>query len=416
MIERITIENFKSLKKVDLKLGRLNIFIGTNASGKSNFFDALRVLQGMADGRSVAQVFTSPASGGERDGIRGGIQNALFRTKGDAAPVRQGEMSIQVCSPAPPAASAPVLAYEIAFDTEAAITREVLKKDGKVIFEWHHMEASHFRANGVNFPFYPNPFESSQLVLAYRTEQFQGPNAKEQKDVIKSWKNCLESIQFLAPDPQILRRYGKTPQPRRIGEYGEDFASVVAAICTDVKAKKALLSWLKELTPVELEDVGTRSGADNDQMFMVNEKGREFTARVLSDGTLRFAAIVSAFLFRPPAELSKPGEPPNEDPPRMLAIEEIENGIHGSRLRLLVELLRNQAATTKTQVFATTHSPLVLAWLTPDQYETTFYCKRDEVTGESSICPVTQIPHFNEIIRKQSIGDLFAEGWMEAAL
>ena len=49
MIERIVIENFKSFKKVDLKLGRLNLFIGTNASGKSNFFDALRVLQGIGN-------------------------------------------------------------------------------------------------------------------------------------------------------------------------------------------------------------------------------------------------------------------------------------------------------------------------------------------------------------------------------
>ena len=43
MIERIVIENFKSLRKVDLKLGRMNLFIGSNASGKSNFFDALRI-------------------------------------------------------------------------------------------------------------------------------------------------------------------------------------------------------------------------------------------------------------------------------------------------------------------------------------------------------------------------------------
>ena len=50
MIEQITIKNFKSFKDVSLKLGPLNIFIGANASGKSNFFDALRVLQGIGYG------------------------------------------------------------------------------------------------------------------------------------------------------------------------------------------------------------------------------------------------------------------------------------------------------------------------------------------------------------------------------
>ena len=50
MIDRIIIENFKSLRRVDLSLGRLNLFIGTNASGKSNFLDALRILQGIGNG------------------------------------------------------------------------------------------------------------------------------------------------------------------------------------------------------------------------------------------------------------------------------------------------------------------------------------------------------------------------------
>ena len=123
---------------------------------------------------------------------------------------------------------------------------------------------------------------------------------------------------------------------------------------------------------------------------------------MLSDGTLRFAAIAAA-LFQP-------------DMPKVMTIEEIENGIHASRLRLLVELLRNQTEISDTQLFVTTHSPIVLAWLQAEEYPHTFYCKRDEASGESTLCPLTEIPHFQEIVKKQPIGDLFAEGWMEAAL
>jgi predicted ATPase len=83
---------------------------------------------------------------------------------------------------------------------------------------------------------------------------------------------------------------------------------------------------------------------------------------------------------------------------------------------LLVELLRSQTAGGKTQVFVTTHSPLVLAWLKPEEYATTFYCSRDEETGESRITPLTEIPHFNEVVSTQPISDLLAEGWMETAL
>jgi predicted ATPase len=102
--------------------------------------------------------------------------------------------------------------------------------------------------------------------------------------------------------------------------------------------------------------------------------------------------------------------------PGIITIEEIENGIHASRLRLLVELLRSRTADGTTQVMVTTHSPLVLAWLKPEEYATTFYCKRDEETGESHIIPLSEVPRLQEIVNTQPIGDLFAEGWMETAL
>lgn len=41
MIRKIQIENFKSIKKMRLELGRVNVFIGENGSGKSNILEAL---------------------------------------------------------------------------------------------------------------------------------------------------------------------------------------------------------------------------------------------------------------------------------------------------------------------------------------------------------------------------------------
>ena len=83
VIDRIVIENFKSLRRVDLSLGRLNLFIGTNASGKSNFLDALRVLQGIGSGFSISEVLDGkPPECDQRsawEGIRGGsARSACF--------------------------------------------------------------------------------------------------------------------------------------------------------------------------------------------------------------------------------------------------------------------------------------------------------------------------------------------------
>ena len=43
-LESLRVENYRSLREVDLPFQSLNVLIGTNASGKSNILDALRFL------------------------------------------------------------------------------------------------------------------------------------------------------------------------------------------------------------------------------------------------------------------------------------------------------------------------------------------------------------------------------------
>ena len=80
VIERIDIENFKSLRKVDLSLGRMNLFIGSNASGKSNFLEVLRVLEGSAMALRLTRFSMKPkgATSEVWEGIRGGSANACY--------------------------------------------------------------------------------------------------------------------------------------------------------------------------------------------------------------------------------------------------------------------------------------------------------------------------------------------------
>ncbi|MCG3775407.1 MAG: DNA replication and repair protein RecF [Nitrospira sp.] len=51
MVNKITIESFKSIEKVDVELGRVNLFVGANGSGKSNLLEAVGVLSAAAGGR-----------------------------------------------------------------------------------------------------------------------------------------------------------------------------------------------------------------------------------------------------------------------------------------------------------------------------------------------------------------------------
>jgi predicted ATPase len=101
-----------------------------------------------------------------------------------------------------------------------------------------------------------------------------------------------------------------------------------------------------------------------------------------------------------------------------MILEEIENGIHPSRLRLLTEMLRQLSSRTGPgpQVFASTHSPVVLAWLTEEDLKHTFLCTRNDDTGASSVRSLASVPRFREIIRDHPAGELFTEGWMETTV
>lgn len=407
MIERIIIDNFKSLRHVDLTLGTLNLFIGTNASGKSNFFDALRVLQGIGNGFTISEILDGkPKSATSEvwDGIRGGSSKACFAGGGGSAEIT---MTVSGKVGDKPARS---WEFMIAFSpSEGRVTKERLNVGGDIYDSspvWNISPtdpAFQVRYYGGAQGKPPHlKFERSRPVLGQFAKGNGGKWKKTHADMAGEVAILLANTQRVDPHPTELRNYSQAHQIQRMGEHGENFAALVKTLCQDAKAKDAYLSWLRQLRPAEVDDVGTLSGAVGEPLFMLKEGGKEFPAPVLSDGTLRFAAITAAF-FQP-------------DMPGVMTIEEIENGIHASRVRLLVELLRNRAASGKTQIMATTHSPIVLAWLQEAEYNTTFFCKRDEATGESKISALPQVPHFSDVVKKQPISDLFAEGWLEAAL
>lgn len=397
MIREIEIEGFKSLEKVRLKLGGLNLFVGANASGKSNFFDALRVLQGIGYGLTIDEILNGKpksASSLAWEGIRGGSPRARFSGRQSRDIAFRARVKVKQCRE---------FSYSIRIlPDHGTVAAESLELDTKLIFD-RSSEGIRtnpyglIRTNGRDLNAAATDIERPCLQIL--DPDFDLVLGHEDQASLKACVHNLSDMQRIAPDPEILRRYGQLLLADRMGESGENFASLVKAILQDQNARSAYVSWLKKLTPAEVEDVSIAEGALGEPLFALKENGQISLAPVLSDGTLRFAALTAAF-FQP-------------DMPDVITIEEIENGIHPSRLRLLVELLKTQAVGEGPQVFATTHSPVVLAWLDESDFETTFFCRRDEETGASIIKPLSEIPHLVDLVKKQPLGELFTEGWME---
>ena len=420
MIDRIVIANFKSLRRVDLRLGRMNLFIGANASGKSNFLDALRLLQGIGNGFTINEILDGKPKSATSDvwaGIRGGSARACFSGAG-----HEQEISIKMCSRWDPLVpwdtmrpedprlksleTGPDCALEVAFlPAVGKITREHFSLGGHTIYRFAPGTASNRHAkyhsgtprNG-SFSVEENRPILEQFTHLYHNDLFDDL-PREHPDLASRAAKTLANMQRLDPSPAQLRRYSDAPNAQHMGDHGENFAALVQGICKDEKVKEVYLSWLRELRPEQIDDVGVLRGAVDEPLFMLRENGRAFPATVLSDGTLRFAAVAAAF-FQP-------------EMPNLITMEEIENGIHANRLRTLLDLLRTQAEETGTQIIATTHSAAMLDWLDEKDYETTFLCTRDEATCESHIRPLATMPHFLDIVRKTPPSELFTEGWLE---
>jgi energy-coupling factor transporter ATP-binding protein EcfA2 len=412
MISELKIRNFKSLESVDLKLGHFNLLVGANASGKSNFLDALRFLQGVGNGFTIDEILDGKPPSNTNlkwDGIRGGSRFVTFR-KPDGLKSKTHEIQVTLRDAALTNLSVDELTYDLAFSIESGrsyITKESLFSgttplisvgDRKYVEppppeffdKWTESEASTAR-EVVEF------LASTPGIALCRYEP--SPPAKS-LNCANFVSSSLADAQFLDPLPMVLRDYSTAV--KRLGEKGEGFAALIHEI-ENSGSKPALLEWLNELRPDEVEDIYALEGLNNDFMMAIKEGNKEFRAPVLSEGTLRFIALASAF-FQPSM-------------PKSLVIEEIEKGLHPSRLRLLLELMRSQSKRTGTQVFATTHSPTLLNWLTEEDRKTTFVCTRDAESGATKMRSLAEVPRLEELIQKKyNLDQLFEEGWLESVL
>ena len=82
MLKELHLANFKSFAAGadPIPFAPVTILVGANASGKSNVFDAIRFLQGIGMGLSIAEILTGKWEGGReiQPGLRGGAEEACW--------------------------------------------------------------------------------------------------------------------------------------------------------------------------------------------------------------------------------------------------------------------------------------------------------------------------------------------------
>ncbi len=213
----------------------------------------------------------------------------------------------------------------------------------------------------------------------------------------------LQNIFLLNPNPQTMRDY--SPLGKDLKEDASNIAGILAALDEEqgktIQERITKLAQLlpeKDIVEVWSEKVG-RLGKD--AMIYCKERWTNDTENILdasgmSDGTLRFIAIITALLTRPEGSL--------------LMVEEIDNGLHPSRVKDLVKALKEIGAERNIDILFTTHNPALIDALGSELIPCINYIKRNPDTGSSEINTLDQNENLFQIISRGSIGDSMIEG------
>lgn len=403
MLASLQIKNFKSYDDATLYFAPLTFFVGANASGKSNALEAIRLLNWLAVGMRLEDI--EQAIKKDDSHIRGTIRD-LFK------------------DPAKPITFVCRLAQSEEPDWNT-LTLNIGYREGRLCFEREELGidggaslyCTEKKQKAGSFDSYPDLVSvscnnidaketkthilcSNQRPVFYQLESpSQFPCDSNATFVIvavcRTFRIHLRNIFFLSPNPHTMRGYALSGD-RLIKEDGSNISSVVSSLCKDNTTKQALLEFVRSVPEQDIKDISFIRTERDDVMLRISEsfgkKTKEVDAPLLSDGTLRVLCIGALLLGAVKKSL--------------LLIEEVDNGIHPSRVAILLQQISAIALRRKLQVLISTHNPALLDAIRDTDLENVICCYRDPEKGDSRITRLTDIRRFPELMVQDSLGGL----------
>lgn len=395
MIEEITLTNWKSFGQSKLYIEPLTFVIGYNASGKSNILDAMDFLAQVSNGSSLSDAAKA---------IRGG----------DGWVVKEGETQAALGVKAYDEDNKIYYDYCISFDAQFQIVDEYLTRTlsqnnreySKDLFKLGRTPSTTDLALSISI--YTGKKGRRKVDLNRRKSVlYQLSMTKTHKDVadgVAFVLGLLRKIFILDPIPGKMRDYSTFEQ-----NLSKDASNIAGVIAGKEAEEKILLEKRiaeivrplpeRDIMAVWAETVGTFK---KDAILCCKEQWTEgaeemlLDARGMSDGTLRFIAIVTALLTLPAGTL--------------LLVEEVDNGLHPSRSNELVRALRSLGKERGIDVVCTTHNPYLIDTLGPDMISRISYVRRNHQNGSSEIIPLDEHENLLKLMANGSIGTSMAEG------
>jgi predicted ATPase len=390
LIENVHIQNFGCIKDLEMKLTPLHALIGPNDSGKSAILRAVRTAMQL---------------------VNGNFTGSLDVNEGQCIPFHPGlndnaEINVVLEN---------YLKYKVKIFSGEDLKESILLNSGlsnsfkRTI--WQEPEGTK-PFLGIN----PNitkedyhrinlPENFSPKNVLWKTVEMRvrfNDLLAEMKSKFPFVELSKQKPRMVRIDPDSLRLAGgliPQNQPITIGEKGVGLASILDAL-KDSRIDEYLLirKNISDLFPT-IADINVYAINNTQKGLKIKlRNGTEVQSGFISEGVLYYLAF-SALQYLEPASI--------------LLVEEPENGLHPSRIKDIMTILREVSKTT--QVLIATHSPLVINEMQPEEVS---LIRRDPETGTSAE-PMNKTKDFKERAKIYALGELwlsYADGVDEKEL
>ncbi|NBB80454.1 MAG: AAA family ATPase [Verrucomicrobia bacterium] len=398
MLEELNIKNFKSYREATLPLGPLTLLIGANASGKSNAIEAIRFLNWLAKGSRLDDIEKDVQKG---DSIVRGQSSDLFRSTNESfclgtllsgAPGKWNDFEVSIGRP-----------FENLVLTGESVSKEKEKVPLYQIDSQpseHSDEVSVLYNNfkrGKNKPHIPC---SCRQAIFYQLEtpgRFGKDHKESQKtipDVTRFIRETLRGTLFLDPRPAGMRDWAYPED--EIDESGKNVSGVLHKIIKKQGRHEEVLNFIRSLPEQDITNISFLKTERGEVMVQLEEtfgkNRRPIDAPLLSDGSLRVLSIAAALLS------AKEGT--------LVIIEEIDNGVHPSRAKTLIEQVEKVAKERNLRVLLSTHNPALLNAVPVSALADVVCCYRDPDMGDSKLVKLGDLDRYPELVAQGPLGDL----------
>ncbi len=403
MITSLRLVNFKNFADETLRLGPFTVIVGANASGKSNIRDAFRFLHGIGRGYTLAEIMGGKyGAGGQLEwaGIRG-APNEIVRQR-RMYPQEASSFTVNLKLTLREQTTSYLIKVGFSPLSGFVVLREELKTESGPIYKTvDPSSVKDPQRDQYHWVWQANPSIPGRPVGGRL--RFQPVLTQVFADGLTGeFLSVLRSMRFLELSPERMRE-PSVPGATVLGDSGQNLPSVLESLCADFRRKMPLISWLQELTPMDVKDFEfPRDPSGLVHLRIVEQDGRNMSVFSASDGTLRFLGMLAALL--------------SPNPAGFYFFEEIDNGIHPNRLWLLLDFIERQSDKGKVQVVTTTHSPALLSWMSDETFENTSVVARLEDSDNALIRSVADLHNAKRLRKSQDLGRLHTSGWMEDIL